>query len=247
MHEPDGDFEPKEGDLFFQDLVGIGASDIESVTPGFMGAEVSHMGMLIKVGSRNYIIEAFPPEVRLTPLVVFLRRAKDFLDRPRVFNGRLKTAHRLLIPRAKEKTLGLRGLPYDRVYLTGEDAYFCSELVVDAFKYANGGREFFPEHPMSFRDKITGEILEYWKNYYSYFGLEVPQGEPGSNPGKIGICPRTFSRILGPGKVTRFLLSRVRTPSRSPRSTRISLVPSKGRGIFAPSTRTPCVNCPNEG
>ena len=34
----------------------------------------------------------------------------------------------------------------------GEDAYYCNELIVDAFKYANNGIALFPEHPMSFRD-----------------------------------------------------------------------------------------------
>lgn len=190
MLEPGYDFEPEDGDLFFQDLVGSGASAIESVTPGFNRAEVSHMGMIVKIGQKKYIIEAFPPEVRINPITVFLSRAKDYLMRPRVFVGRLKPAYRELIPAAKEKALKLRGLPYDRLYLTGEDAYYCSELIVDAFKYANNGIAFFPEHPMSFRDEETGEILDYWKRYYAYFGMDVPEGESGSNPGEISLSDK---------------------------------------------------------
>lgn len=188
--EPSSTFDLHNGDLLFQDLAGNGAAAIEAVTPGFNGAEVSHVAIYLLVGTIDYVVEAFPPEVRLTPLRVFLRRARDQLDRPRVFVGRLKAQHAYLIPGAIEKAISLRGLPYDRVYLTGEDAYYCSELVVDSFKHANGGVEFFAEHPMSFRDAATGAVLEYWIAYYRYFGLTVPDGEPGSNPGNLSLSDK---------------------------------------------------------
>ncbi|MEZ4298348.1 MAG: YiiX/YebB-like N1pC/P60 family cysteine hydrolase [Polyangiaceae bacterium] len=188
--EPGPDFDLRDGDLLFQDLAGRGATAIEVVSPGFNGAEVSHVGIHLWIGTVNYVVEAFPPEVRLTPLPVYLRRARDELDRPRVFVGRLKPEYEHLIPDAVEEALSMRGLPYDRVYLTGEDAYYCSELVVDAFKYANGGAEVFPEHPMSFRDPATGAILDYWVSYYRYFGRPVPEGEPGSNPGELSMSDK---------------------------------------------------------
>lgn len=188
--EPSRHFSLATGDLLFQDLVGSGADAIEAVTPGYHGAEVSHMAMYTRVGHHPYVIEAFPPEVRLTPLPVFLRRALDDQNRPRVFVGRLIEKYRPLVPGAVKKALELRGLPYDAVYLTGEDAYYCSELIVDAFKYANNGIALFPEHPMSFRDPATGEILDYWKRYYAHFGREVPDGQPGSNPGEISMSDK---------------------------------------------------------
>jgi hypothetical protein len=78
-----------------------------------------------------------------------------------------------------------RDIPYDRRYLTDEAALYCSELIVDMFKAANDDVAFFEESPMSFRDTETGELHEYWIRYYDYFGMEVPDGEPGSNPGDI--------------------------------------------------------------
>lgn len=81
-------------------------------------------------------------------------------------------------------------MAYDAVYLTGEDAYYCSELIVDSFKVASGDENFFPEHPMSFRDPKTGEILEYWKQYYAYFGRPVPDGEPGSHPATLSLSTK---------------------------------------------------------
>lgn len=183
---PDPSFQPRPGDLLFLDLDCFGGCDaIEDVKVGVNGARISHVGIAIDVSGVRYVIEAFPPEVRLTPLNVYLRRALDEQSRPRVCVGRMKSALRHLIPAALYESLRLRGLPYDQVYLTGEDAYYCSELVVDAFKVANAGVEVFAEEPMSFRDSRTGEILEYWRRYYAYFGRPVPEGEPGSHPATI--------------------------------------------------------------
>jgi uncharacterized protein YycO len=191
MLEPSDDFVFHDGDLVFQDLAGDGlAQAIETVTPGYMNSEVSHVGIIIKIRGRDYVIEAFPPEVRLTSFMVFRRRALDEHNRPRVFVGRLKMESQHLIPAALEKALQLRGLPYDSVYLSGEDAYYCSELVVDAFKYANRGEAFFPESPMSFRDPATGEIPVYWRRYYDYFGIDVPEGVVGSNPGSLSLSEK---------------------------------------------------------
>ncbi len=191
IFEPRPLFPPEPGDLLFQDLECLDACPaIEAVKLGFHDSRISHVGMFLAVGGVPYVIEAYPPEVRLTPLAVFLRRSRDRLSRPRICVGRLRDPFRRLIPGALAQALALRGLPYDRVYLTGEDAYYCSELVVDAFKRANDGEEFFPEEPMSFRDPRTGEILEYWIRYYAFFGRPVPEGEPGSHPATISLSAR---------------------------------------------------------
>lgn len=189
--EPDDDFLLEDGDLLFQELpCRFLCEAIERVTPGYHNADVTHIGMYGKVGDQDYVIEATPPEVKLTPLPEFLSRASDHLGRPSVFAGRLKHEYQHLVPHAMEKAMELKGLPYDRYYLSGEDAYYCSELVVDAFKHANGGNEFFPEKPMSFVDLDTGEVHENWKRYYGQLGMNLPVGEPGSSPGDISILPK---------------------------------------------------------
>ena len=45
---------------------------------------------------------------------------------------------------------------------------------------------------MSFRDLETGEVLEQWKSYYAYFGMPVPEGEPGSNPGDVSVDEKIY-------------------------------------------------------
>jgi uncharacterized protein YycO len=190
--EPSYDFTLEDGDLLFQALTcRFLCVAIESVTPGYHDANISHIGIYKKLGDQDYVIEAYPPEVKLTPLPLFLARAVDDHNRPGVFVGRLKLDYRHLIPAAIEKALSLTGIPYDKAYLSGEDAYYCSELVVDAFKYANGGKEFFPEQTLSFIDRNTGEVHEYWTRYYNkYLGMSLPVGEPGSSPGHISLSPK---------------------------------------------------------
>jgi hypothetical protein len=122
--EPNENFVLEDGDLLFQDLAcRFLCEAIESVTPGYRNADITHIGIYARVGDRDYVIEAAPPKVKLTPLTVFLGRANDRFERPSVFVGRLKPEFQHLIPAAVEKALELKGMPYDRLYLSGEDAY----------------------------------------------------------------------------------------------------------------------------
>ena len=145
------------------------------------------MGIVACVRSGVNVIEAVYPRVHLISLQAFLNREKDDFGRPRVFVGRLKVEFRRLIPKAIQVARGMVGTAYDPMFMPSDRAYYCSELVVDAFKCANGGKEFFPEHPMSFRDMETNEIPHYWKERFEKFGMQVPEGEPGSNPGSISL------------------------------------------------------------
>lgn len=113
--------------------------------------------------------------------------------------GRLLPQHRHLLSEALEYGLKQRDIPYDRLYLTGEAALYCTELVVDMFKHANGGSEFFTESPMSFTDPMTGLVHDDWVNYYAYFGIPVPAGEPGSNPGDMSLDSKlNIFHVAGP-------------------------------------------------
>ena len=48
--------------------------------------------------------------------------------------------------------------------------------------------------PMSFHDS-TGKVTEFWTKFYAARGLTVPEGEPGSNPGRLSRDPNV--NILG--------------------------------------------------
>ena len=143
------------------------------------------MGVLVKVQGSDWVLEAFPPKVMMTPLASFLDRSKNGAGKERYLVGRLRPQWQSLIPAAIAYGRQHLGIPYDNRFLTDEEHLYCSELVVDMFKAANGGQEFFKERPMSFVDPATGEISTAWVNYYHFFGMDVPQGAPGSNPGDI--------------------------------------------------------------
>lgn len=177
------------GDLVFS-FIGKTQNAISAVTEGFRGARVNHMGVAIRTPLGVFILEAFPPEVRLTHIDVFERRSDDDDKQPRVMAGRLQAQFQHLIAPAIEYGIAQRNIPYDERYLSDEAALYCSELVVDMFKDANGGEAFFTEHPMSFRITETGELHPFWIKYYAYFGMQVPEGQPGSNPGDISKDPR---------------------------------------------------------
>ena len=57
--------------------------------------------------------------------------------------------------------------------------------------------------PMSFHDS-TGKVTEFWTKFYAARGLTVPEGEPGSNPGRLSRDPNV--NILGKLSCHRSLL-----------------------------------------
>jgi len=187
------------GDLIFTQI-GSDANAISAVTRGYKGARLNHMGVVVRNSYGWFVLEAFPPEVRVTQLDVFLRRSADPVDnRQRYIVARLDANYRHLIPAAVKFGLSRRDVPYDELYLTDQTALYCSELVVDMFRAANGGSEFFAERPMSFRDVATGEIHPAWVEYYAKFGMDVPDGQPGSNPGDISVDNRlVVTAVQGP-------------------------------------------------
>ena len=175
----------KHGDLIFSQL-GTDENAISAVTRGLRGARLNHMGVVLKNNFGWFVLEAFPPEVRVTQIDVFTRRSADpVFGHERYLALRLKVAHAHLIPKAIQYGLAQRDTPYDDLYLTDPTALYCSELIVDMFRSANGGNEFFVERAMSFRDPATGQVHPAWIEYYAKFGMAVPDGEPGSNPGDI--------------------------------------------------------------
>jgi hypothetical protein len=180
-------FRLEPGDLLFQDLDGSPLCDaIEKVTQGTHGAKFSHVGMVSRVeGDSATLIEAVSAGVKETPLNEFLGRSADAQGHPKVLVGRLKAEYRRLIPEAIRVAEGFRGRPYDSVFAMGNDSFYCSELIYEAFREANGGTSVFPLAPMTFKDPDTHTTFPAWTDYYAKLGKPIPEGEPGLNPGGI--------------------------------------------------------------
>lgn len=120
-----------------------------------------------------------------TRLENFLARSKDADGQPKVLAGRLKKPYRRRIPEALRVARGFKGLPYDSVFTIRNDAFYCSELVYEAFREANGGTPLFPLSPMTFNDPGTGQPFPAWTAYYQKLDVPIPEGAPGLNPGGI--------------------------------------------------------------
>lgn len=187
VSEQDHAFALQPGDLLFQDLDNGPLCDaIERVTTGYQGMNFSHVGIVAKDDSGNFVvIEAVSSGVKVTPLRTFLDRSFDAKHRPKVVVGRLKMPYRHLICSALKEALSLKGEAYDKVFAIDNEAYYCSELIYEIFLRANGNKPVFVLQPMTFKDPDTGETLSAWKEYFSKLGVSIPEGKPGINPGGI--------------------------------------------------------------
>ena len=176
----------QEGDLLF--CCTDTANAITSVTSGVEGLSIDHVAVFHRIGGEEgipYVIEAVKPTVRLTPIDTFL------CHNPHVIVGRVIADY--YIHRAVRGCLAMVGKPYDDLYLPGDSAIYCSELVLLNYRSVSN-RPIFDPIPMSFHDE-TGQVTDYWREFYAARGLEVPEGEPGSNPGELSRRPQVS--ILG--------------------------------------------------
>ena len=163
------------GDLLFH-VVSQGNA-ITDVTPGM----IDHVAIVM---SPNSVIEAVGKGVKTTP-IDSLRQQDGYYLMARVKGADSKQSLR--------NALQYLGRPYDRLYLPDNDAIYCSELVQLSFVDKHGKRLFSPI-PMSFHD-ATGRITDYWRQFYAKHQLEVPEGEPGTNPGELS--QRTNVKLKG--------------------------------------------------
>lgn len=176
----------QNGDLIFQDMdCGPLCDAIEAVTEGYMGNDFSHMGMVYHKNDSIYIIEAAGSAVRLTSLEKFSKNTKKPM-----YVGRLKKKYKKLIPLAITFSLQQMGVPYDDEYIYDNGSYYCSELIYDAFMFANGGKPFFKLYPMTYKQPNTNEFFPAWVEYYKSIGATIPEGLPGCNPGGMSVSDK---------------------------------------------------------
>lgn len=185
------DFDFKVGDIVFQDLdCGALCDAIETVTPASNGKHFSHAGIVFKAGQNTFVIEAIGKEVHSTPIEKFMKRQTDSTGNPKVVVGRLKKQYRHLNTEAVNFAIGQSGKPYDNVFLYGNDKYYCTELIYDAYKAANKETSFFSLFPMTYKNPATGQTFRAWVDYYAELRVEIPEGQPGCNPGSVATDPK---------------------------------------------------------
>ena len=182
--------ELQEGDLLF--CCADTANAITAVTSGVEELPIDHVAVFHRIGGKRgipFVVEAIQPVVQLTPIDTFLYRS------PHVIVGRV-TAD-CSMERSVKKCITMLDKPYDDLYLPGDSAVYCSELVQLNYVTSDGSLVFAPV-PMSFHDD-SGRVTDYWIEFYRQRGMTVPEGEPGTNPGELSRRPQ----ITIIGKFTR--------------------------------------------
>lgn len=155
----------RAGDLLFH--VASKGNAITDVTPGM----IDHVAIVV---SKDSVIEAVGCGVKTTP-IDSLRRQEGYYLIGKVIGAERKAS----INQARQYI----GRAYDPLFLKDNEDIYCSELVQFSF-VDNQGKTIFTPIPMSFHD-ATGNITEYWKTFYEKRGLDVPEGEPGTNPSEL--------------------------------------------------------------
>ena len=179
----------QNGDLFFQNLDSSPLCEaIELVTSGFNNGDFSHMGILIQINKKKYILEAFVNGVDTVPLNIFLNRSVNKKQKPKVIVGRLKKEHSHLIKPAIELGLKLINTKYDDEFNINNDKLYCSELIYEIFYQANNKKPIFQLEPMTY--KYQGETLEAWIEYFQKLNIPIPENQLGINPGGISLSEK---------------------------------------------------------
>ena len=166
----------QEGDLLF--CCPDSSNAITDVTQGARGMKIDHVAIVHRIGGDDgplYVIEAKKPAVCLTSIDAFYRK------NPHALVGRVGAD--VDIHKSVRRCLMQVGKPYDDLYLPGDSAIYCSELVQMNYVSAHGDL-IFPTVPMSFHDN-TGQVTPYWHEFYARRGMTVPEGAPGTNPGEL--------------------------------------------------------------
>jgi len=177
-------FKLQEGDLLFQDLDSSPLCDaIELVTPGYNGANFSHIGLVVLDNDTLKVLEAIPPKVMITNLDDFINRSFDKNGNPKVIVGRLKKEFTNSISNAVSYSKSKLEITYDEVFLINNETYYCSELIFEAFEKDS----IFQLKPMTFLHPETKDTLKVWKEYYSDLNTNIPEGNPGINPGIMSL------------------------------------------------------------
>lgn len=177
----------RNGDLLFNVSDTTNASNfaksIVSSTSGIDKLKVSHVAIVCKEDSGIFVLEATSKHgVWMCSLEDYLSEAdKDENGVPMVFVGRVKKG--LDVKATIRNAKSYIGKQYDYIFSPTDDEMYCSELVQKSYVDKKGNPIFEPI-PMSFHDD-RGRILPYWIHYFLKRDLDVPEGEPGSNPGAL--------------------------------------------------------------
>lgn len=173
----------EDGDLLF--VVAQTENGITSVTQGIDGLAIDHVAIAFHDSTDNRtlkVVEAIGKGVCVSPIDSFMSRATPAgAKHPLVVVGRVACCDNAAVWICN--ALKYVGRPYDHLFMHDDQEIYCSELVTLSYINKNGKPIFAPIR-MSFHDK-SGQVTQFWRDYYARRGLRVPEGAQGSNPGQL--------------------------------------------------------------
>jgi len=176
----------REGDFIFQDLDCDICDAIEIVTRKVSSPySFSHVALVVKINEQFVALEAIGDKVQITSIKQFVNRSKNEQGQNKIVHARLKKNFLPLTEKAIAFAKMQIGKPYDDAFTYGQETYYCSELIYDAYQYAQNGKPFFELSPMTFKNPATNTYFDAWKKYYEKLGMPIPEGAPGCNPNGI--------------------------------------------------------------
>jgi hypothetical protein len=180
------------------DLVFVGIPQDYSLDPDSMGSAISdatgsgdlnliHVAIAEVGADTTWIIDAtIKHGVDRHPLDTFLR---DFTlkdgSMPVFIVKRLKDSR--MAEQFVENAKQFLGRPYDVWFSPDNEAMYCSELVRDSYRNAEG-EYLFDAKPMNFKN-AEGEFPLYWQQLFEKLGYPIPQNVPGTNPQDMSKSP----------------------------------------------------------
>jgi uncharacterized protein YycO len=187
--------DPKQlqaGDILFETIdCGPLCDAINKVTDGYKGKDYNHCGLVVQVGDSLKIVEAIGDHVQINPIEVFYKRVGDDTNTIKnSLHARVKKEYQHLIPEACAAAMTYKDLPYDDAFILNNNKMYCSEVLFEAFKKANGGKDIFTCQPMTYKDPETKEFFPPWVEYYKGLNTEIPEGLMGLNPGGISLSDK---------------------------------------------------------
>ncbi len=147
---------------------------IIATTPCTNDRRFNHCGVVRNIAGETFVIEAIGSNVQQTPLEKFL--ARDTAGN--ISAGRPHWKNKKEGVRAAVQAATFVGRPYDDVFLPGDSALYCSELVWEVSR--RRGKKLFQLQPMTFKER--GATHPDWISYYKKLGVAPPEGVLGINP-----------------------------------------------------------------
>lgn len=170
----------RPGDLLFQAGETSQMSGAISSATGDEGAiNFTHVGIAVPHAGADSVLEATTDGgVRLTALTDFLARSARIEGRPVVVAMRLRDTTGAAAAVARARTF--LGQPYDYSFRPDNGRLYCSELVWESYRAADG-TPLFTARPMNFR-AADGSMPAFWTELFDRLGESVPEDVPGTNP-----------------------------------------------------------------